>query len=104
MIVVSLRRRLESAISKLPENPGSVSLYQVEVQIISVGGNPKEVWDWVDANPDATQLERVMFFSGHVCFALSATNKMWTERQATNFLVWQAEQEKSNPRYFRPKQ
>ena len=101
MAVVSLRGRLERAISKLPDKPEPMTQAQIEAQIISAGGNPKAVWDWMDSNPDATQLERVRFFSGHASFALSPTNKIWTERQATNFLAWQAEQEKSNPRYFR---
>ena len=99
---VSIRGRLERAINKLPEKPRPLSLEEIETQIVSTGGNPVELWNWMDANPDATQLEIVMFFSGHA--ALTPTNEIWTERQATNFLAWQAEQKKSNPRYFRPRQ
>lgn len=104
MSVVSLRKRLEGAISKLPEKPSPASIEQIEAQITANGGNPEAIWEWINANPDATQLERVMFCSQHVRLHANSPNadiKPWTERQALKFLAWQAEQEQSN-RYWRP--
>ena len=100
---VSIRGRLERAISKLPEKPSLVSLEQIEAQIVSTGGNPKVIWEWINANPDAAPLERVKFCSQHLRVHENSPNadiKPWSERQALKYLAWQSEQ--SNPKFYRP--
>jgi hypothetical protein len=104
MSVVSIRSRLERAINKLPDRPESVTLEQIEARNLSNGGKPQEIWDWFGTNPGATDLERVIFISGHVRtheYTPDADINPWTEQQALKFLVWQAESKKMKPRYFR---
>lgn len=97
MSVVSIRRRLERAIEKLPTREPRTR-EQIDTMILSVGGNSQAIWDWVSDNPSATDRDFLKEFSSQMITVYSPAEQ-WNDAQIDRFFAWRAEQ--SKPVYFR---
>ena len=87
MSVVSIRGRLNRAISRLPEAKVRLTKAEIDAKLNAIGIDPAELMQWHTDNPNATEIESVIAFSDKIK-AHGWPGRKWTEAQALNFLEW----------------
>ena len=85
MSVVSIRGRLNRAISRLPEAKVRLTREEIDARLKAIGIDPVEVAQWDIDNPNATEVESIIAFSDRIKIH-DWPGRKWTHKQATDFL------------------